>query len=70
VTDLAELFQRDPTDISDEEFKTQIIPWMRKQRQEFLIAEAKGDKAPRVKRIQAPKGLSLSDLGLDPGGKT
>lgn len=75
---LDELFQRDPRDISDEEFE-KIILHYRSQRGRFVQAEAKaqadgkkqtrmpkqenGKKEPRSKAT-VPVPLSLADLGL------
>lgn len=62
MRDITELFATDPLSISLEEFEQKVLPYMRELRAKALIAEAKGEPAPRAKRQAPPPSLSLKDL--------
>jgi hypothetical protein len=62
---LAELFREDPLEISEEDFVNKILPYFRKRRVEYNASVEKTGSAPRgVRKIEAPKDIDLSDLGI------
>lgn len=62
-TSLEAYFNLDPADMSDEDMDI-IIAALRKDRKDFMQAEAEGKKPPRKKTPMPEGGLELEDLGL------
>lgn len=64
MSDLSELFARDPLKLTNEDIES-IIQHYRNARQQHLIGDAKAGKAPKpAKGEKQPLNLSLDDLGL------
>ena len=71
MSEIGELFSKDPQTITDEEFK-KVIEHYRKERHKLVEAENTGNRAPTGKKLSKakrepkkspPKDLSLDDLG-------
>jgi hypothetical protein len=64
---LAELFLKDPTKITKDEF-ARIVAFYREERKRLLVSDAEG-KPAKSRTVKKPsKGLSLADLGLSGTG--
>ncbi len=67
MSDITELFNRDPLDLSKQDIQ-EIIKFMREQRQRFAIegvkAKAPAKKVDPKKPLNKVKEIDLGDLGL------
>jgi hypothetical protein len=64
MSDIAELFARDPLSLSDPDIDV-LIAHYRKARENFLLGDAKAGKSPARKEKAPPKNLDISGINLD-----